>query len=461
MRRFGARSLAILATVVVLLWIAVPSTFATGGPISRGFSPSEAVCQPLGAFTVCLLWSQGGESGLIETFPLPLQFMVSGQVITTSSGVAVSQSGVAYEVVKLPDPMPLGWDEYFGGCPENQLVLAAPGDVGVFLFPLVGSGTPTPEGAMPSPTSTPVPTDTPSPTPTRTPTMTPPVAGPLKTVLVGKARIWDKFATPPVKYDDLGIYEVHLTVDIPPFGFTPDVDVFTNGRFPVGELRVGEWFEIEVLSPIVLRPYNCGSGTHCWAKYLDEGMVGIGRSQSSDRDLDRRPLRCSGGVCEFDLWFMPPAPTVVPTLTKTPKPTATAIQPTATARATNTPLPTATWLPGVTPTETPVTTPTPTAKVVPTAVPYPTPASIYIADVVIWECPSQVISDALANPESVRGWGETCNPNLRESPMNPLRGVLCLEHPSRPFHPLFNALEWKCSCDGPRHQVQPAPAVPD
>ena len=56
------------------------------------------------------------------------------------------------------------------------------------------------------------------------------------------------------------------------------------------------------------------------------------------------------------------------------------------------------------------------------------------------------IADALANPDRVGGWGQRCNPGQPASPTNQLRTWLSLQQVSKPYHPLFTSLVYKCGC---------------
>lgn len=60
--------------------------------------------------------------------------------------------------------------------------------------------------------------------------------------------------------------------------------------------------------------------------------------------------------------------------------------------------------------------------------------------------PAAAIASALANPDSVHGWGERCVPGRPAGPFNPLRRALGVRNAAQPYHPLFNALIWRCGC---------------
>lgn len=69
-----------------------------------------------------------------------------------------------------------------------------------------------------------------------------------------------------------------------------------------------------------------------------------------------------------------------------------------------------------------------------------------ICEVVKRRVPSAVISDAVANPDSVEGWRQPLNPNRPPGPDNPLRLCLGLESRNLDYHPLFNKTTWLVGC---------------
>jgi hypothetical protein len=88
-------------------------------------------------------------------------------------------------------------------------------------------------------------------------------------------------------------------------------------------------------------------------------------------------------------------------------------------------------------------TPTPTRE----ATPVPPPAArAKMCPGLDNKVPRAVIDNALANPSTIQGWDQTCNPNLPPSPVNGLREQLGLQNPSVNFHPLFNSVVYKCGC---------------
>lgn len=60
--------------------------------------------------------------------------------------------------------------------------------------------------------------------------------------------------------------------------------------------------------------------------------------------------------------------------------------------------------------------------------------------------PAAAVSDALANPSGVRGYGERCHPSQPAGPFNRVRDQLAIEQAAKPYHPLYNGLAWKCGC---------------
>ncbi len=107
----------------------------------------------------------------------------------------------------------------------------------------------------------------------------------------------------------------------------------------------------------------------------------------------------------------------------------------AAAVQTNTPVPTNT--PGGPTSTAPAATPTRTP-------PGPVPPSVcpglerYV--------PRAAIDYAAANPASIQGYDQLCNPNLPMSPTNGKRSRLGLQNPSAPYHPIFNSVLYKCGC---------------
>ena len=95
------------------------------------------------------------------------------------------------------------------------------------------------------------------------------------------------------------------------------------------------------------------------------------------------------------------------------------------------------------PTEPPTPGPgTPTAPP-PTGGP---PLSPEVCDGLGQRVPQVVIDAAVANPQSVSGWGELCNPNVPPAPWNGQRHYLGLRSSGQPYHPVYNSVVWQCGC---------------
>lgn len=94
--------------------------------------------------------------------------------------------------------------------------------------------------------------------------------------------------------------------------------------------------------------------------------------------------------------------------------------------------------------------PTPTGSPpVPTVeppTPTPVPATPSLCPGLDQVVPQAAINAAMANPASVNGWGQLCNPSLPAGPSNTLRSNLSLQTRNKPWHPLFNSLVFKCGC---------------
>lgn len=92
-------------------------------------------------------------------------------------------------------------------------------------------------------------------------------------------------------------------------------------------------------------------------------------------------------------------------------------------------------------------TPTPSPTATPPApTPAPATSSPQISPGLAGKVPPSVISQALAQPNRVGGWGEPMNPNKPVGPDNPLRTCLTLRNPNQPYHPIFNGLVFKAHC---------------
>jgi hypothetical protein len=62
------------------------------------------------------------------------------------------------------------------------------------------------------------------------------------------------------------------------------------------------------------------------------------------------------------------------------------------------------------------------------------------------DVPAGALAAAQADPATVPGWGQPCNPTLPPGPYNLPRTFLGLPHPGSPYHPLYNSPVFKCGC---------------
>lgn len=109
--------------------------------------------------------------------------------------------------------------------------------------------------------------------------------------------------------------------------------------------------------------------------------------------------------------------------------------------------------PSVPPTVTVTVPPTPPPTITPSASPVPPPTAtpvypvpLVVCDEIRAKVPPAAIGAALADPAGVAGYGRLCRPELPPGPTNTLRGSLSIMSASKPYHPLYNALVWKCGC---------------
>lgn len=132
-----------------------------------------------------------------------------------------------------------------------------------------------------------------------------------------------------------------------------------------------------------------------------------------------------------------------------------AIYPGITGEACDTLDPYAPFAPGPTPTPTtapptatidPRVTPSPATPTRVATTPPPPAARAKMCPGLDNKVPRAVIDNALANPATIQGWDQSCNPNLPPSANNGLREQLGLQNPSVNFHPLFNSVVYKCGC---------------
>jgi hypothetical protein len=84
----------------------------------------------------------------------------------------------------------------------------------------------------------------------------------------------------------------------------------------------------------------------------------------------------------------------------------------------------------------------------PTVTPPPSPTPIVgrICDFAARRVPAVTLDNAVANPETIAGWNERCNPNVPPGPANGLRTWLSLRNVGVPYDPQFNPLVYKCGC---------------
>jgi hypothetical protein len=87
--------------------------------------------------------------------------------------------------------------------------------------------------------------------------------------------------------------------------------------------------------------------------------------------------------------------------------------------------------------------PAPTATSVPPPV---TPPSVNVCPQIVKKVPAAAISDALSNPGRVGGYNQPVTPGKPESRANPLRVWLSIHVYAKPYHPLYNSLEFKPGC---------------
>ncbi|MFI0608036.1 MAG: kelch repeat-containing protein [Anaerolineae bacterium] len=89
------------------------------------------------------------------------------------------------------------------------------------------------------------------------------------------------------------------------------------------------------------------------------------------------------------------------------------------------------------------TAPTPTPE--PTRVPIDVGAP-KICSGLLGKVPTAIITNAMANPQDIGGFGEPANPALPPGPINPPKTYLGLQNTGVPFHPLFNSVIFKSAC---------------
>jgi hypothetical protein len=62
------------------------------------------------------------------------------------------------------------------------------------------------------------------------------------------------------------------------------------------------------------------------------------------------------------------------------------------------------------------------------------------------KAPLAAIQAALANPTTVMGWGQLCNPAIMPGWFNGRRNHLSILKLGEPYHPQYNPLVYKCGC---------------
>jgi len=130
--------------------------------------------------------------------------------------------------------------------------------------------------------------------------------------------------------------------------------------------------------------------------------------------------------------------------------------PTSVVQPTATPLGRPTATPGRQPTAfpSPMITPRPTATAVPPTAPPATPAqptatpaiAVRVCELIRSRVPAAEIAAALASPSTTGGFNQLENPSLPESPFNQRRRSLSIQSASRPWNRMFNPLVFKVGC---------------
>ncbi len=119
-------------------------------------------------------------------------------------------------------------------------------------------------------------------------------------------------------------------------------------------------------------------------------------------------------------------------------------QPARPLQATATSIPT-----GLPPVETPTPVPTGLPPVeTPTLVPTALPPTGNVCPHILRfnKVPQAAVNAAVANPRAVRGYNQPRDEGKPVGPYNPPRLWLSLHAYSKPYHPLFNSLEYKVGC---------------
>ncbi len=83
----------------------------------------------------------------------------------------------------------------------------------------------------------------------------------------------------------------------------------------------------------------------------------------------------------------------------------------------------------------------------PTAVvPTPTPAGVNVCPQIVNKVPPSAISAAISNPRRVAGYSQPLDDGKPVGMFNPPRMWLSIHSYHKPYHPLFNSLEFKIGC---------------
>jgi hypothetical protein len=78
--------------------------------------------------------------------------------------------------------------------------------------------------------------------------------------------------------------------------------------------------------------------------------------------------------------------------------------------------------------------------------PTPVPPGVNVCPQIVNKVPASAISAAIANPRRVSGYNQPLDPGKPVGMFNPPRMWLSIHSYHKPFHPLFNSLEFKIGC---------------
>lgn len=83
----------------------------------------------------------------------------------------------------------------------------------------------------------------------------------------------------------------------------------------------------------------------------------------------------------------------------------------------------------------------------PTSVaPTPKPPGVNVCPQIVNKVPPSAISAAISNPRRVSGYDQPLDDGKPVGMFNPLRTWLSIHSYHKPYHPLFNSLEFKIGC---------------